>query len=97
MDSGLAFEWDDANRDHIAHHEVSPEEAEQVIENDPLDIEAEAADGEPRFTSIGRTDHGRFLLVVTTLRQSRIRVVTAFPAPKSLIDLYLTQKGASHG
>ena len=97
MDSGLAFEWDDANRDHITLHQVSPEEAEHVIDNDPLDIEAETVDGEHRFTSIGHTDHGRFLLVVTALRHSRIRVVTAFPAPKSLIDLYLTQKGASHG
>jgi len=45
LDSDLAFEWDDANRDHIARHQVSPEEAERVIDNDPLDIEAEAVDG----------------------------------------------------
>jgi uncharacterized DUF497 family protein len=97
LDSDLAFEWDDANRDHMARHQVLPEEAEQVIDNDPLDIEAETVDGEQRFTSIGHTDQGRFLLVITTLRHSRIRVVTAFPAPMSLIHLYLTQKGASHG
>ena len=46
----LLFEWDDGNRDHMAHHQVSPEEAEQVIDNDPLDIEAETVDGEQRFT-----------------------------------------------
>jgi len=66
----------------------SPDEAEQVIDNDPLDIEAEIVDGEQRFSSVGRTDQGRFLLVVTTFRNSRIRVVTAFPAPRSLIHLY---------
>jgi hypothetical protein len=44
LDSGLAFEWDDANRDHITHHQVSPEEAEQVTDNDPLDIEAETVE-----------------------------------------------------
>lgn len=87
------LEWDGANLDHIARHQVFPEEAEQVIENDPLDINAEAVDGEKRTTSIGRTDRGRFLLVVTTLRGTRLRVVTAFPAPKALIDLYFTQKG----
>jgi len=81
----------------MARHRVSPDEAEQVIDNDPLDIEAETVDGEQRFTSIGPTDQGRFLLVITTLRHPRIRVVTAFPAPKGLIHLYLTQKGASHG
>jgi uncharacterized DUF497 family protein len=94
LDSDLAFEWDDANRDHIARHQVSPEEAEQVIDNDPLDLESEVVDGEQRFSSIGRTDHGRFLLVVTTLRHSRIRVVTAFPAPKGLVNLYVAYKGA---
>jgi len=33
-------------------------------------------------------------VVVTTLRGPRLRVVTAFPAPRALIDLYFTQKGA---
>jgi uncharacterized DUF497 family protein len=94
LDFELAFEWDDANLDHIARHQVSPEEAEQLIESDPLDIEAETVDGEERTTSIGCTNRGRFLVVVTTLRGTRLRVVTAFPAPKPLIDLYFTQKGA---
>lgn len=93
MDIDLAFDWDDANRAHIARHQVSPDEAEQVIDNAPLDIYAETVDGEDRISSIGLTDQGRFLVVITTLRQSRIRVVTAFPAPKSLIDLYYTTKG----
>jgi uncharacterized protein len=90
----LAFDWDAANRDHIARHRVSPEEAEQVIENDPLDIDAETVDGEERITSIGRTDQDRFLVVITTLWETGLRVVTAFPAPKGLIDLYFIQKGA---
>ncbi len=94
MSSDLAFDWDDANRDHIARHQVAPEEAEQVIDNDPLDLDAETVDGEERTPSIGRTDLGRFLVVITTLRHSRIRVVTAFQAPKSLIDLYYSLKGA---
>lgn len=94
MDFDLAFEWDDANLAHITRHQVSPGEAEQIIENDPLDIEAETVDGEERTTSVGCTDRGRFLIVVTTLRGTRLRVVTAFPAPKALIDFYFTQKGA---
>jgi uncharacterized DUF497 family protein len=51
-------------------------------------------DGEERTTSIGCTDRGRFLVVVTTLRGTRLGVVTAFPVPKALIDLYFAQKGA---
>ena len=94
LDSELVFDWDASNRDHIARHQVASEEAEQVIENGPLDIDAETVEGEERITSIGRTNQGRFLVVVTTLLGTRIRVVTAFPAPKGLIDLYFTHKGA---
>jgi uncharacterized DUF497 family protein len=93
LEFDLGFDWDDANRDHIARHQVSAEEAEQVIENDPLDIEAETMEGEERITSIGRTGQGRFLVVVTTFRETRLRVITAFAAPKNLIDLYFTHKG----
>jgi uncharacterized DUF497 family protein len=93
LEFDLGFDWDDANRDHIARHQVSAEEAEQVIENDPLDIEAETMEGEERITSIGRTGQGRFLVVVTTFRETRLRVITAFSAPKNLIDLYFTHKG----
>src|ERR1017187_552918 len=50
-----------------------PGGGQQVIENDPLDIEAETVDGEERTTSIGCTDRGRFLVVVTTLREKRSR------------------------
>src|ERR1022692_4032765 len=71
--SKLLSNGTDANLDHIARHQVSPEEAEQIIENDPLDIEAETVDGEERTTSIGCTDRGRFLVVVTTLREKRSR------------------------
>ena len=79
--------------DHIARHQISAEEAEQVIENDPLDIEAETLDGEERITSVGQTDQGRFLVVVTTFLETRLRVITAFSAPKNLIDLYFIHKG----
>jgi uncharacterized DUF497 family protein len=82
LDFDLVFEWDDANLDHIARHQVAPEEAEQIVENDPLDIEAESVDGEERTTSVGCTDRGRVLVVVTTLRGPRLRVVTAFRLPE---------------
>jgi hypothetical protein len=33
------FLWDKENISHIARHDVSQAEAEQVIENNPLDLE----------------------------------------------------------
>ena len=79
----LDFEWDDANRGHLAEHDVIPAEAEQVMLNDPLDFQAQIRDEEERSVQIGETDEGRILVVVTTLRRSRLRVVTAFPANRT--------------
>lgn len=91
LDYDLVFDWDSWNRDHINRHNVSPEEAEQVIYNNPLDVDAEVVDGESRIASIGRTNQGRFLVVITTVRETRLRVVTAFPASKNLIELYFKE------
>jgi hypothetical protein len=41
----------------------------------------------------GATSHGRVLLVVTTWRENRIRVVTAFEPIKRLVQLYYEQQG----
>ena len=53
------FEWDDANVDHIARHDVRPEEAEDAL-TDPLRIGAPAyaAEGERRWAILGATIAG---------------------------------------
>jgi uncharacterized protein len=83
------FDWDDKNRKHIAKHRVTPAEAEQAVLNDPIDLTLQVSDGEERIVQIGVTDKGRILLVVTTWRKEKIRVVTAYPAPKQLREFYL--------
>jgi uncharacterized protein len=62
--------------------------AEQVILNDPVDLGMEIVEGEERYLNLGATVQGRVLLVVTTWRGDRIRVVTAFGAMKRLIHFY---------
>ena len=76
----LPFEWDDANRNHIARHHVTPDEAEQVLLGASLPLEIEERSGERRHTELGETADGRLLVVVWTWRRGRARVVTAFPA-----------------
>ena len=41
MNPEIEFDWDEANVSHVARHKVSPEEAEQVILNDPVDLRVE--------------------------------------------------------
>jgi hypothetical protein len=84
----VLFSWDEANRSHIAEHGVSPEEAEQLVLNDPVDLEVQIRSGEERTLQVGETNSGRVLVVVTTWRVGRIRVITAFPANKKLRAFY---------
>jgi uncharacterized DUF497 family protein len=90
--SEIEFDWDEANIGHLDRHNALPKEAEQVILNVPLDLGMELVDGEERYLSLGATVQGRVLLVVTTWREERVRVVTAFEPIKRLIQLYYRER-----
>jgi|SRR5277367_875206 len=93
----VLFDWDDENRTHIAVHSVSCAEAEQVISNEPFDLDFQTANDEERFVQLGETNAGRILVVVSTWRKTSIRVITAFDAPKAMKRLYIAQKGNLYG
>ena len=89
----IEFEWDTANIGHVGRHGVLPEEAEQVILSDPVDLGMEIVEGEERHINLGATKKGRVLLVVTTWRdEERVRVVTAFEPVKRLIQFYYRER-----
>ncbi len=92
----MPFLWDAGNIDHIARHDILPEEAEQVLENDPFDIARYFRNGEERLNQVGETDAGRVLVVVTTQRGEDTRVVTAHPADRDMRALYAQMKEADH-
>ncbi len=74
------FEWDDANIEHIAEHQVEPEEAEEVFYNSPLI--RRGRDG--RYIALGQTWAGRYLTVIFERRPSNVvRVVTARPMTRA--------------
>ena len=93
----VLFDWDDENRTHIAAHSVSCAEAEQVINNEPFDLEFETVNDEERFAQLGETNAGRILVVVSTWRETLIRVITAFDASKVMKRIYIAQKGKAYG
>ena len=80
---GIEFDWDDENREHLTAHKVAPAECEHVLLNDPWDLRYETIDNEERYRSVGLTNGGRLLSVVWTIRNGKVRVVTAFPATVS--------------
>jgi len=99
-DHAPMFDWDEANRDHLAQHNVKQEEAEQAILGDPLDIEmqvAEPCNNEERLLQIGETAKGRILQLLTTWRGGKVRVISAWDAPKQLKTYYLAEMRLRHG
>jgi hypothetical protein len=76
----VGFEWDEGNADkNLARHGVTRAECEQVVFNRPL-VVAEGighSQGETRFLALGQTDVGRLLFIAATVREDRIRVISA--------------------
>ena len=95
MPEDLLFDWDSANVDHIASHRVTPAEAEQVMANDPVDLDFAIIGEEERWTAIGHTGRLRILVIVWTVRDNAIRIVTAWEAPRTLHKTYLARQGIS--
>src|SRR5262245_26396346 len=90
MKGGLRFDWDVSNIAHLARHDVRPEEAEQILTGDILDLDYRVTeDGEERWTVVGQTTAGRVLIVVwTMLDDGSYRAITVYPATKSLESVY---------
>lgn len=68
--------WDEDTVYHIAKHSVSPEEVEEVLFNDddpPIIMRGK----EGRYLAYGKTQGGRFLLVVLVLRYKKTGIITA--------------------
>jgi len=90
----MQFQWDAPNTLHIALHNITPQEVEQVFDNGPFDLELQNFNDEDRFTLVGETDHGRILVVVAMWAGDLLRPITAWDAPKSIKTGYIQQKGS---
>ena len=74
----------------MAQHDVQPEEAEQVLAGDIMDLDYRVTeDGEERWTAVGQTTACRVLVIVwTMLDDGSYRPITAYPATKGLESVY---------
>ncbi len=74
------FEWDQSNIEkNWEKHRVSYLECEEVFFNQPLLVQEDEIHSkyEPRYYVLGRTNDGRHLFIVFTIRRNRIRVISA--------------------
>ena len=84
------FDWDFRNINHIARHNVQPEEAEEVFFNAPLFRKTR----EGLRVALGRTDDGRYLFVVFAIKpDGKVRVVTARDKSDAERRYYRKEKG----
>ena len=88
----LNFDWDEHNIGHLALHQISPTDAQQVILNRPIDLESHLRNGEERTVQVGETDKGRVLQIVSTMRGAKVRVITAWPAKDRMRRYFLSLK-----
>lgn len=68
-----SFEWDDVNIAHIARHNVTPEEVEEAFEGRHQIRRSMAG----RYTLLGRSASGRYLMVAFIMRATEVRTITA--------------------
>jgi len=93
LEAQVALEWDRGNIAHLKRPRVCPQEIGEVFQNEPLDFEYDFEAGEERYKSLGATSRGRILIVVWTVRSTRIRPVTAYAASKRYRTLFLESRG----
>ena len=76
------FQWDEGNSSkNWARHGIGQTEAEQIFVDRPVVVIGDVAHSgtEARYFSFGRTDGGRLLTVVFTVRGQLLRVISARP------------------
>jgi len=85
------FDWDTANITHIALHKVTVEEAEEIF-SDPNQVVQDdvkhSTEKEKSSIIIGKTEEGRVLYQVFTLRGNKIRVISSRDINKKEVKLY---------
>ena len=75
-------------------HRVSMSECEEIFFNQPLivaDDEKHSGD-EKRFYALGKTDRGKRLFIVFTLRDNKIRIISARGMSKKERSIYAEQE-----
>ena len=85
----MQFDWDKANERYILRHGIARPEVEQALTDSLAElVGSEEVDGELRYSQIGATIRGRLLVVAFTIRENRVRPITAFDADRYTARLY---------
>jgi len=87
----LEFDWDFGNINKNQNkHGVGTDECEEVFFNKPLliKIDDEHSKNELRFSALGRSNDNRYLYLVFTIRNSKVRIISARDQSKKEKPIY---------
>ncbi|MBI4209868.1 MAG: BrnT family toxin [Deltaproteobacteria bacterium] len=76
------FDWDEGNREKsLRKHQVNCQEAEEVFLGSPMVYvdERHSTEEEKRYVLFGKTNPGRTLLIAFTMREEKVRIISARP------------------
>ena len=91
LKSEAGFEWDGGNiAKNWDKHDVSAGECEQIFFNKPLIVKRDRRHStlENRYYVLGRTNMNRLLFAVFTVRNDKIRIISARDMTESEIKRY---------
>ncbi len=75
------FDWDQGNIEkNFDKHGVTNKEAEEAVTNKPnffFPDDRHSSEAEKRFGVYGKTDQGRKLSIIVTIRKGKARIITA--------------------
>jgi len=78
--SCTGFDWDEGNSEkNWIRHKVTKYECEEIFFNQPLIVadDLKHSQQETRYYTLGRTDANRLLFIVFTIREKKVRVISA--------------------
>ena len=88
------FDWDKGNREkNWLKHNVATGECEQIFFNAPLLLlpaDPGRSPNELRYYALGQTDSDRNLFIVFTVRDNKIRVISARDMSREERSIYAT-------
>jgi uncharacterized DUF497 family protein len=93
-DSLVGFDWDEGNKQkNWEKHQVNYRECEEVFFNRPLLIgdDTKHSPLEQRYYVLGQTDVGRTLFLVFTIRNNKVRIISARDQSKKERAIYERQ------
>jgi len=81
----IVFDWNEGNKDkNVVKHNVSNSECEEIFFNKPIIVSNDAghSENESRYYALGRTNENKNLFIAYTIRENKIRIISARPQSK---------------